>query len=487
MKTPLKLLAVVLSLGLSWSPAMSYELPPSKAIAGKETDLLDKISKGLGDLSEKASSAIVFISVKKTVSGRQMGQIDPFDFFFGPRRGFPQGPSQRQQAGLGSGFIVDLDKGYVLTNNHVIDGADEISLKMANGKTYDAKVIGADSNTDVAVVQIEDKSYSRKGLSQLSLGDSDRVKVGSFVLALGAPFGLETSLSFGVVSAIGRGSLNITSLGDFIQTDAAINPGNSGGPLIDMKGRVIGMNTAIYSRSGASAGIGFAVPSQLVRKIASQLINKGKVARGYLGVQMSPPITEDIAAALNLPKDVKEGALIGRVERGTPAAKANLQDGDVIVEVDSKKITSNERLTTTVGLLPPGKKVKVKFYRNGKLKSTSLTLGEFPTNPRLASSQSQRNNFENTAGLKLENLSSSRHSSFIDRYNIESRKGLLIVDINPDSPGAQAGLRPGDVIIKANRKSVDSPETFEKMFSKSNKLLVQIERSGGYRFASIRK
>ena len=467
-------------------PTQAYELPGERPLVGSETAILQKMSDGLGKLSEEASKAVVFISVTKTVTGRQFGQMDPFDFFFGPRNPYPQQPERREQSGLGSGFIVDLEKGYVITNNHVIEGADEITLKVANGDTYTAKVLGADKNTDVAVVQINDKKYSKKGLAQLSLSASKKVGVGSFVLALGAPFGLETSLSFGVVSAIGRGSLNITSLGDFIQTDAAINPGNSGGPLVDMQGRVVGMNTAIYSRSGASAGIGFAVPAELVRKIATQLITNGKVARGYLGVQLSPEVSDDIAAGLNLPKNAK-GALIARVERGTPAAKSGLQDGDFIVEVDGRKIDSNERLTNTVGLMPPGTEVDVKYYRNGKLRSSELKLGEFPSNIRTAGMNSNSESFNSSTGMKLEKLSKSKHQRYIERYNIESDTGILITDIDPESPAAKSGLRPGDVIVKANRKKLSSVDDFSKIYRSNKKILVQIERSGAYRFASIRK
>lgn len=472
---------------LGTAPAWSYELPDPKAMTDSNLRELQKISTGVSELADKASNAVVFISVKKILKGQPRGAIDPFDFFFGPQFPHPnQRQRERQQAGLGSGFLVDIDKGYIITNNHVIEGADEISLKLANGSTYTGKVLGTDKNTDVAVVQITDKGYNKKGLGELTLVKSDKVSVGSFVLALGAPFGLETSLSFGVVSAVGRGSLSITSLGDFIQTDAAINPGNSGGPLINMKGQVIGMNTAIYSRTGSSAGIGFAVPAHLIRKIASQLINNGKVARGYLGVQLTQEMDEDMASSFGLPKDIK-GALIARVERGTPADKAKLQDGDFIVNVDGRTIDSNEKLTNTIGLIAPGTEVTVKFYRNGKLKETKLKLGEFPSNIRLSRNQESTKDFKDTAGMELEQLSSSKHKDYIEKFNIESKAGLLVVNLAPDSPAADAGIRPGDVIIRANRIRIKDIATFEKIYSKNRKTLVQIERGGSYRFAPITK
>ncbi len=479
-------LAIILMMGaLSTSRAFSYDLPDPKVMSDSNLRELQKISEGVGELADKASQAVVFISVTKIIKGRPYGAVDPFDFFFGPNFRHPNQRRERQQSGLGSGFLVDLDKGYIITNNHVVEGADEISLKLANGSTYVGKVLGSDKNTDVAVVQIKDDDFDKKGLGALTLTNSDKVKVGSFVLALGAPFGLETSLSFGVVSAVGRGNLSITSLGDFIQTDAAINPGNSGGPLLNMKGQVVGMNTAIYSRTGSSAGIGFAVPAHLVRKIATQLINKGKVARGYLGVQLSQEVDEDVAAGLGLPKETK-GALIGRVEKGTPAARAKLQDGDVIVSVDGRTIDSSEKLTNTIGLIAPGTEVTVKFYRNGKLRKTRLKLGEFPSDIRLAGNERSRS-YEDSAGMGLEVINPQKHRELIERYRIESKSGLLVVDLTPDSPAADAGIRPGDVIIKVNRIPVKTVASFEKIYRKNKKILVQIERGGTYRFAPIRK
>ena len=245
----------------------SYEIPraPANTNVSSNIKALQQMSEGISELAANANKAVVFVSISKTIKGMPFGEINPFEFFFGPQfRGHPRGQApERKQKGVGSGFIIDLKKGLILTNNHVIEGADEISLKLANGETYDGKVLGRDKNTDVAVVKIKDKKYNRKGLGVLNLADSKKTKVGQFVIALGAPFGLEASLSFGVISALGRGNLQITNLGNFIQTDAAINPGNSGGPLLNMDGQVIGINTAIYSRSGSSAGIGFAVPAAL--------------------------------------------------------------------------------------------------------------------------------------------------------------------------------------------------------------------------------
>ncbi|RZA23331.1 MAG: PDZ domain-containing protein, partial [Proteobacteria bacterium] len=372
--------SILLPLALLSQMALAYELPVQDANKkpSDNVQLLQKISAGVAELSQDASKGIALISISKIIKGRPYYELDPFDFFYGPRnrQADPSQPGQKQQSGVGSGFIVDLDKGYIVTNNHVVEGADEIDLKLSNGETYEAKVLGSDPNTDVAVVQIKDAKFNRKNLIALPFGSSDNVKVGEFVIALGAPFGLEFSQSFGAVSATSRGNLNITNLGNFIQTDAAINPGNSGGPLLDMQGNVIGMNTAIFSRSGSSAGIGFAVPSNLVREVALQLINKGKVARGYLGVRLAQDMDDDLAAAMNLPKGIR-GALVGNVEKNTPAAKAGIESGDVITEVNGRAVHSGQELSNTVGLMQPGAKVAVAFYRGGIKKSTSISLGNY--------------------------------------------------------------------------------------------------------------
>lgn len=481
-------LSALLTASLSQA-GYAYQIPQEKSDLAMSPAIrsLQTISQGVSELADQSSKAIVFISVSKIIKGQPYGTIDPFDFFFGPNFRGPQynQPRERKQEGLGSGFFIDLKKGYIITNNHVIEGADEISLKLANDETYTAKVLGSDPNTDVAVVQINDKKFNRKGLTQLYLSDSSNIKVGEFVIALGAPFGLEASLSFGSVSATGRGNLNITNLGNFIQTDAAINPGNSGGPLINMEGKVIGMNTAIYSRTGSSAGIGFAVPSNLVKEIALQLINKGAVARGYLGVALSQELDEELISGLNLPPNTK-GALISRVENNTPADKAGLESGDVIIEVNKKIIKSRQDLTNIIGLMPPGKKVNITFYRAGKKKQTTLKLGSFPGSDVAMKEKNQKES-QDLAGLSLETLNRSRHSEFINRYQIQSKSGLLVTDIDPKSKAAAAGIRPGDVLLEANRKKLQSPDDFEDIYEDSKRLLIQLERSGTYLFASIRK
>jgi serine protease Do len=484
--------------------AAPYQLPtPDRDRYSDNVRALQQISAGVSELSQATGKGVVLISISKIVKGHPYYEMDPFDFFFGPRfRG--QQPNnvpeqkQKQQAGVGSGFIIDLEKGYIITNNHVIEGADEISLKLANGATYTGKVLGGDKNTDVALVQITDSKFKRDGLAQLSVGNSDAVKVGEFVIALGAPFGLEFSQSFGAVSATSRGNLNITSLGNFIQTDAAINPGNSGGPLINMEGLVIGMNTAIFSRSGSSAGIGFAVPSNLVRSVAEQLVNKGRVARGYLGVQLSPQeLDDELLSGLNLPKGTR-GALVAKVENGTPAAKAGLESGDVITEVGGRPVSSGQELSNIVGLSPPQAKVPLTYFRSGKQLSSTVVLGDFEQDNLVTQRSRQENsapgnssgaasNAEFQAGLKLEPLNKQKHAEYIEQFGIDSNSGLLVLDVDPNSKARASGIRPGDVLLKANQTPLKSVKDLVDVFKSSNKVLLQLERSGNILFASIRK
>ena len=346
--------ALATSFLLSTSTALSYELKDDDGralISGESAKHLSMLSDGLATLADATRQALVYISVSKTLKLPQ-GYVDPFEFFFGPGSG-RQRPSQKKQ-GLGSGFFIDTSKGYIMTNNHVIEGADEIEVKLFNGKSYDAKIVGRDENTDIAILQVKDKSYSKKNLRHLVLSQREP-KVGELSVALGAPFGLEASISFGVISAMGRNNLQITELGNFIQTDAAINPGNSGGPLIDMKGKVIGINTAIYSKSGGYNGIGFAVPAKMARSIAEKLINDGKVRRGYIGVGLQP-LTAEIAEGLGLDNEQK-GALVKQVEPDGPAKKAGLLAGDVIVGVDNTEIDSDGALILAIGTKSPGKKL----------------------------------------------------------------------------------------------------------------------------------
>lgn len=497
----------LMSMAASSSSASAYTLPPPNPAqtANENVAALQRISKGVAAIAKEANEAIVFVSVYKTAQGVPSGMVDPFEFFFGPqgqqgqqgqgRRGGPQAepPQQRGQqrgqerreGGLGSGFFIDLKKGYILTNNHVVQGADEIQLKLANGESYEGKIVGRDQNTDVAVIQVKKENFDRKGLAELSLGNSDALEVGDFVVALGAPFGLEASLSFGVISAMGRGNLDIAKVGNFIQTDAAINPGNSGGPLIDMHGQVVGVNTAIYSRSGAYNGIGFAVPASLVRPVAEQLINNGFIRRGYLGVLMQP-IDDDLRSGLSLPEGVHGGALVAKVVGESPASKAGIEPGDVISEVNNVVMKSNSEVVNAIGLMKPGTTVAMALYRDGKKRSVNVTVGEHPEDQEAKNTQQQKPQIagkDSPYGLGLAAWS----KSLAGRYNIESKGGVIVTGVAPDSPADRGGLNEGDAILKVDGKAISSVDEFQKLAKGKGRILVYIERKGEYYFQRLRK
>ena len=464
--------------------AIAYDIKPAKQSLqiGAALSNLQQLSRGVSKVAEQSAGAIVFVNVSKRAAENPLA-MNPFDFFFGrPSPGgqrAPQAPTPQQQ-GVGSGFFIDLDKGYVVTNNHVIEGADKIELRLANGTVVQGEVVGRDPNTDIAVV--EAKKFRKKGLAALKFAASDELKVGDFVVALGAPFGLEASVSFGVISAVGRGSMGIAELGDFIQTDAAINPGNSGGPLIDTTGRVVGVNTAIYSRTGGFNGIGFAVPSDLVMSIAEQLITDGSIKRGYIGASLQP-LSPDLVEQLDLPADTK-GALVANTIEDAPAQKFGIEPGDVIVGIDGTAVDDSSDVVTRLGLMKPGKKVQLELYRNGKKRRIGVTLGEWPGAERsMAGGMGSKNDSGNAGKLGLALAPSS--SQAMERFGLTSKGGLVVMDVRPDSPAAEAGLQPGDLILSVNRKDVGTVEAFQDRVKKSKRLLLRVERSGTFFFESI--
>ena len=506
LKSALSALLLTIYAGAPQSAAAySMKKTMSPHTSDENLQILQKLSKGVATIAERANEAIVFVSVYKTVQGMPFDQVDPFEFFFGPngqggpadrqnprgRGGRPNGRGeapQKREGGLGSGFFFDLEKGYILTNNHVVQDADEIQLKLANGETYEGKIVGRDKNTDIAVVQVKDKSFNKKGLGELDFGDSDKMSVGDFVVALGAPYGLEASLSFGVVSAIGRGNLDITKLGNFIQTDAAINPGNSGGPLLDMSAHVIGINTAIYSRTGSYNGIGFAVPANLARRVAEQLINEGRVPRGYLGVALQG-IDPELHKSLGLARDVT-GSLVARVMKDGPGDKGGLQPGDVITSLNGKAIKTDSDIVNTIGLMKPNTKAELAIIREGKKKSLTVTVEKWPED-----SDEQGNGNQNEQGSAKPGKAtpfgmsvSKVNPSLRERFRFESETGVIITEVKPDSPAARAGLQPGDVILQANNKAIRDPEAFTQASKDpSSRLLLRIERAGQYFFVPLRK
>jgi serine protease Do len=437
-------LAAVVGMAFS-SGALLAQQPssPQPPIAGSVLQPATREAQALPTLAplvESVKSAVVNVDVTARVGGPRggMGQ-NPF-FFFGQ----PNGREPVRQ-GAGSGFIVD-PKGLVLTNNHVVEDAVSILVRMDDGRSLSAEVVGRDPLTDVALLKIKGKV---ENLPSVKLGDSEAVRVGDWVLAIGNPFGLASSVSLGILSAKAR-DIQAGPYDDFLQTDAAINPGNSGGPLFNMKGEVIGINTAIV---GGGTGIGFAVPSNLVRALLPQLEKEGVVTRGYLGIGIQD-LTVDLAKALNLP--VTEGAIVNQVSADGPAAKAGLKLDDVITAIDGQKIGSASALTRTVALKRPGTSSTLSLYRNGKQQDVKVTLGTRPdlegVGKRLKREEEESSKAR--VGVSLSDLDSrtARQAGFA------KAEGALITDVVPGSPADRAQLVPGMLVVEANRKPVRSAE-----------------------------
>jgi serine protease Do len=395
--------------------------------------------------------------------------------FFGEdprgRRNF-RTPSQR---GQGSGVIVTKD-GFILTNNHVVDGADEVRVSLQDGREFTAKVVGRDPKTDVAVLKVE-----AKDLPYLEMANSDQIEVGDLVLAVGNPFGIGQTVTMGMVSATGRATLGL-DYEDFIQTDAAINPGNSGGALVDADGRLIGINTAILSRSGGNQGIGFAIPVNLAHDIMESLVKDGKVTRGYLGAIIQD-ITPSLAKEFNL-KDTK-GALIGDVVPKGPGDKAGLKSGDVVTEFNGKPVTSSRQLRLTVARSKPDKSVPVKILRDGTTKTLTVTLKELPGQDAIAKASDKARTDEGTLnGVTVADLDARARRQFNVPADIQ---GALVTDVEEDSAAAEAGVKPGDVILEINRTRVRNSEEAVKLTEnpKDKTSLLRIWSQGGTHYLVV--
>jgi serine protease Do len=409
-----------------------------------------------------------------------LGFNDPFwRRFFGDQFG-RQMPNHQfntpRQHGLGSGVIVTKD-GYILTNNHVVDNADEVKVTLQDGREFTAKVIGRDPKSDVAVIKID-----AKDLPVVPMADSDKAQVGDIVLAIGNPFGVGQTVTTGIVSATGRGNLGIEDYEDFIQTDAAINPGNSGGALVDIEGRLIGINTAIFSRSGGNQGIGFAIPSDLARNVMDSLIKYGHVTRGYLGVMI-----QDVTPALAKEFQLKEmtGALVGEVVPKGPADKAGFKDGDVVLDYNGKKVTDSRHLKLAVGETKPGATVPVKILRDGFSKTLEVTIQQVPGSEELA-----RNNTSNgpdTGTLNGVTVSDLDPQTRQDLKLPDSVKGVVITEVQPDSPAAEAGLKQGDVIQEINRQPVKTADEAVRLTEnpKDKVTLLRIWSNGGSHYVVV--
>jgi len=436
------------------------------------------------DLAAEQADSVVNISTTTHPHARQGTQRglppgfgsphgSPFDDFFNDfLHNMPR--QQREKHALGTGFIISSD-GYVVTNNHVIEGADEVIIKMRDGSEHEAKIIGADPKLDVALIK-----FKAKHLKPVRLGNSDKLRVGDWVVAIGNPFGLEQTVTAGIVSAKGR-VIGSGPYDDFIQTDAAINPGNSGGPLFNSKGEVMGINTAIYSRSGGNNGIGFAIPINLAKSVLHELREKGHVTRAQLGVHITD-VDKETMQALGL-KD-REGALVPQVVAGSAADKAGIVPGDVIVSIDGEAIHKAHDLPLRVARHAPGDRVKIGVIRNGRLKTITVKV-EAMKEDTADNRQTHRSNAKVRLGMVVDNLTSDMAA----RLQTRVKKGVVVQQLQRGMPAARAGLRRGDVIYRINGKNVDNIRDFSdlmKHFEPGQVLRVMLDRQGDQVFALVK-
>ena len=435
------------------------------------------------DLASHVSPAVVNISTTQEVKnphglgggpGGGPDDDDQFQEFFGPFEHFFNMPRRPFKArSLGSGFLID-EKGFIITNNHVVENADEIVVKLSTGKEFKAKVVGRDAKTDIALIELKGAS----GLPFVKLGNSDDLQVGQWVVAIGNPFGLENTVTAGIVSALGR-HINQGPYDNFIQTDAAINPGNSGGPLLNTKGEVVGINTAIFSRGGGNIGIGFAIPINLAHEIVPQLKAKGHVTRGWLGV-MIQKVTPDIADSLGL--EEAKGALVADVVKDGPAAAAGLKQGDVIVEFDGKPVVDSAELPLLVARTGVGKSVRLKVIRDKETKEFTVKIGELKEEETAESSGTTSEDL----GLAVQTLT----PEVAENLNLDkSVKGVVVTQVEPGGPAAEAGLRRGDVILEVNRKPVKNAAAYQKAvreLGKGKSLLFLVRRGDNTIFLALK-
>jgi Do/DeqQ family serine protease len=408
----------------------------------------------LAPLVKKVSPAVVNIRVSQTVSTRSPFGDDTFRRFFGI-------PDEHEVASAGSGVIVDAENGYILTNHHVVENADKILISLINEDSLDAEVIGSDAATDIAVIKVDPGN-----LVDLPIGESDHVEVGDFVIAIGNPFGLGHTVTSGIVSALGRTGISRNGYEDFIQTDASINPGNSGGALVNMNGELVGINSAIISRTGGNVGIGFAVPSEIARSIMRQILDFGEVRRGLLGVTITT-IDEEGAKALGA--EVDSGALVSNIEPGSAAEQAGLLVDDIIVRVDDKKIDDSRELANAIGLKGSGEEVNIEFVRDGKSRKVTAILG--------LQSASRSTGTEIHPGLDGAQFATNSTSSV---------GGVEVTEVEPGSPAAQRGLRPGDTIIAVNRRSVGDLRQLRSVAQGNRILFLLVQRGDRQLMLQIR-
>jgi serine protease Do len=469
------LFGAMLGLGLGVPAAVRHS--GTTASAGPILSETPLVPANFSELAEKVRTGVVNLQVVKKIKnvglgipnfpGHPFGDKNPFGDFFGP---FSQGntPKGFEQRGVGSGFVISRD-GFILTNNHVVEEADQVKVKLSNGQEYRGKVVGRDPKTDLALLKVE----GAPDLHPLKLGNSEEMKVGSWVVAVGSPFGLEQTVTAGIISAKGR-VIGAGPYDNFIQTDASINPGNSGGPLVNLKGEVVGINTAIMAEG---QGIGFAIPINMGKEIAAQLQEKGHVTRGWLGVNIQD-LTPELAKSFGLKE--KKGALIAQVVSGSPAEKAGIEPGDIILEFDGQVVSDSKDLPRIVASTPVGKMVPVKLSREGKAVDRMLKVGEMDEKVERAEAPSSHKSL----GIAVQDLT----PEIAQGLGLKQATGVVVTRVEPGSPAAEAGLQTGDVIREVNRKPVKKADDFVQKLEKPQGrgiILLSIQRGENHLFAAV--
>lgn len=469
----LLLSGIIVGIGYAMFPSKGAAEPSSGTVAESAT-IVPMVPGNFSELADRVRSGVVNIQVTKKVSnaefpmfrGSPFGNRDPFGEFFGQFRG---NIPERKQQGVGSGCIISSD-GYILTNNHVIDDADQIKVKLANGKELDARIIGRDPKTDLALIKVEGTS----DINPLKLGDSDALRVGNWVVAVGSPFGLEQTVTAGIVSAKGR-VIGSGPYDNFIQTDASINPGNSGGPLINMQGEVIGVNTAIVA---SGQGIGFAIPINMAKDIVPQLQKTGHVTRGLLGVSIQD-LTPELAKSFGLKET--QGALVAKVVPGGPADKAGIVIGDVITSFNGHAVATSKDLSRIVASTPVGETVTVRLTREGKVLNLSAKIGEMEEE---GTGKTAKASTHESLGLSVQNLT----PQIASELGIQETAGVVVTGVEPDSAAAEAMIQAGDIIREVNRKPVKNAAEFARKIDQAksgDSLLFLIERQQNTLFVTI--
>jgi len=450
----------------------------AKSDVHSDIAILDRSSKAFVNVVKKAMPAVVHIKVEKTTTGKyhnspgteEMFNHPFFEQFFGPQfRQQQKQPSERVQRGQGSGFIINK-KGYILTNNHVVEGADKISVTLSDKREFTGTIVGTDPQSDVALIKID----NAVNLPVLPLGDSSKLEVAEWVIAIGNPFGLSQTVTVGVVSATGRNSVGINEYENFIQTDAAINPGNSGGPLINARGEAVGINTALFSRTGGYMGIGFAIPINMAKSIEKQLKEYGKVTRGWLGVVIQN-VDKDLADSFGLKH--AGGILVSEVQKDSPASGAGIKRGDVIIELDGTVLDDVSDLRNRVALISPNSKTMLLVIRDGREKKIQVTIGQQPSDFNKHAANKSVKSLEEY-GLTLQELT----KELAERFDYEVESGLIVSNVEQGSSAAKAGMKPGQLVEEVNRVPVNNLADLRKILGdteESEKILLRV-RSGNF-------